>query len=230
MSEQRVVEIMEEVGGLLTGHFVYTPKDGEWYHGKEYVNKDRLYTKPMLVAEVCEMFVEPLSDVDIEVAVSPAVGGVALCQHIPLCFFMHTGEKIDAAYTEKSEGSMVFNRGYGETVEGRKVGVFEDIVNSGGSQEKTIRAVQDAGGEVVALGAIWNRGGEKARERLLDAVDADIPLVFLVDRPMVKYHEDDCPLCMDDIGSVTLKPGHGEEWLKEKNLFEEWRKSNAPQK
>jgi orotate phosphoribosyltransferase len=73
--------------------------------------------------------------------------------------------------------------GKGNLIEGKieknqKVVVIEDIISTGGSSLQAVRALQDAGAEVLGVLAIMNYGFENAQ---MQFQEANIPLVTLTD-------------------------------------------------
>jgi orotate phosphoribosyltransferase len=75
--------------------------------------------------------------------------------------------------------------------------VIEDVWTTGGSTRETIRVVEEAGGRVVAAGAIIDRtGGE---------IEFDVESQALLELKIESYEPEDCPLCRQ--GSNAVKPG-----------------------
>lgn len=101
-------------------------------------------------------------------------------------------------------------RGQAKHIAGKtKVLVVEDILNTGGSAALTVKAVREAGGEVVAVGALVNRGG-------VTAEGLGVPyLVSLLNVTMSAWDETECPLCPDT--PINTEVGHGKEFLARKH-------------
>ncbi len=66
----------------------------------------------------------------------------------------------------------------GKIEKGQKVVVVEDIISTGGSSLQAVKALQDAGAEVLGVLAIMNYGFENAQ---MQFQNANIPLVTLTD-------------------------------------------------
>ena len=147
----RAADILAEVGGILTGrHVVYT----SGRHGSAYVNKDAVYPHTERVAELCELLAESVRGLAAEVVCGPALGGIILSQ-----WTAHSLGAL-AVFAEKlPAGGLGLRRGYDRLVAGRRVVVVEDVLNTGGSVRDTVAAVRAAGGELVAVAALCNRGG-----------------------------------------------------------------------
>lgn len=100
-------------------------------------------------------------------------------------------------------------RGQAASVAGKTVLVVEDVLNTGGSAARTVEAVRSAGGDVVAVAALCNRGG-------VTAADLDVPLlVSLLDVTMDAWDEPECPMCKSGV-PVNTDVGHGKQYLARK--------------
>ena len=75
--------------------------------------------------------------------------------------------------------------------------VVEDVWTTGGSTRETIRVVEEAGGRVVAAGALIDRSGGK--------LEFDVEAQSLLELPIASYEPEECPLCRE--GSAAVKPG-----------------------
>lgn len=213
-------EIFAYTRAVLTGHFVY--KSGR--HGTMYVNKDRVYVFPAQFNILCRAIADSLDGVDVEVVAGPAIGAAILAQGVALAItdFEDDGVQCLAVYAEKEvrfdptsdiggikeTGNFVFRRGYDQIVKGKKVLVVEDVLTTGGSCRKTIEAVREAGGTVVAVRALWNRGGVTAE--MLGVED----FKSLVEEQFVDYPRDCCPLCADGV-EINVDVGHGAAYVRE---------------
>jgi orotate phosphoribosyltransferase len=195
---ERARAILAEAHAIVTGsHIVYT--SGK--HGSAYVNKDAVYPNTARVAELCRFLADAAVPHRPEVVCGPAMGGIILAQWTG----HHLG--LPAVYAEKvPEGGMGLRRGYDKLVAGKRVLVVEDILNTGGSVKDAVAAVRAAGGEVVAVGALVNRGA-------VTAADAGVPaLVALLDVALDAWDPDACPLCRDGV-AINVDVGKGREFL-----------------
>ncbi len=193
-----VVEILKKAGAVLTNsHFVGT----SGLHMDTYVNKDFLYPHTDYAKRLGEMFAEKYKDRNIEVVAGPALGGIILSQWTAFALSQMTGREILSVYTEKSpiEGQ-VLTRGYDKFVKGKRVLVVEDIVTTGGSLEKTVKAINQAEGEVVAACALVNRSEILKQDALCS--------IFVPTYPAL-----DCPLCKSGV-PIDRTVGHGKKFLE----------------
>jgi len=193
----RAAEILAETGAIITGsHVVYT----SGRHGSAYVNKDAIYPHTERVSELCRLLADAVRAANPDVVCGPALGGIILAQW--------TGHHLGAlaVYAEKLPGGLALRRGYDRLVAGRRVLVVEDVLNTGGSVRETVVAVRAAGGEVVAVAALCNRGG-------VTSADLDVPaLVALVELSLDSWDAAACPLCRDGV-PIDTAVGKGREFL-----------------
>lgn len=196
-----ILAILERVGAIITeSHVVYT----SGRHGSTYVNKDALYAYPVETSTIAERLAQRFRDVPIDVVAGPSVGGVIIAQWLAYHLTQMTGRTILALYAEQEgvTGHRIFRRGYADLLPGKNVLVAEDILTTGGSARKVIRAVQGAGGTVVGLGALCNRGSV-TQEAL------GVPLFStLVDVRMEAWEPSECPLCQAGV-PINTRVGKG---------------------
>lgn len=117
-----------------------------------------------------------------------------------------------AIYAEKVADSDSFEirRGYAEFVKNRPALVIEDVLTTGGSVRKVVDAVRAAGGHVIGVGALWNRGGVT-----LEDTCGEGRLVTLINQRLQEWNEAECPLCCAGV-PVNTEVGHGRKFLESK--------------
>lgn len=207
MSEQHILDLLAQVGAIVTdSHLVYT----SGRHGSTYVNKDALYPHTAGISTVCERIAQEFAPADVEVVAGPTVGGVIMAQWTAHHLTARYGHEVLAVYAEEDgtgdERRRVFRRGYDSLVAGRRVLVVEDILTTGGSARMVVEAVGAAGGEVVGVGALVNRGGVTAAQ--IGAPE----LYCLAAVPLESYEADACPLCAAGV-PVNTRVGKGAAFL-----------------
>lgn len=208
--EKRVREILENTEAVLTGsHFVYT----SGRHGSAYINKDAVYPHTEQTRELCRMWAQDFAEKNVEVVVGPELGAVILANNTASELTNITGREVLGISAKKGaeKGSFEFNRGYGDLVKGKRVLVVEDVVTTGGSVKTVIDLVRRAGGEVVGLGVLCNRGNVKPEDVGVDEIDS------LVNVTMESWAEEDCGLCRDD-APIDTRVGKGKEFLARKAM------------
>lgn len=206
MQTNDVLALLAEVGALITNdHLVYT----SGRHGSSYVNKDALYPHTAATSAVCAQIARHFATAAIEAVAGPAIGGVIMAQWTAYHLSVLTGSEVLAVYAEETtEGAVkrrVLRRGYDALVRGRRTLVVEDVLTTGGSARQTVEAVCEAGGEVVAVGALCNRGGVTAEQIGAPALYA------LVELSLESYAPEACPLCAAGV-PINTRIGKGAAW------------------
>jgi orotate phosphoribosyltransferase len=219
-------EWIEGTGALLVPtdrHFVYKSRR----HGGVYVNKDLVYTHPLVLDMLGKTIAAEVAHMGAEVIIGPAVGAAILVQAVGYYIATESDGRVRCAYAEKEmkkvedptgqgrklfqeTGAFVFNRGYEDVVRGREVVVVEDIVTTGGSVGSVVKLARSLDCTVLAVRAIWNRGGDKVREKVgVEDFDA------LVKDTFPDYDvKDPCPFCEQGI-PIDTKIGHGGAYVAE---------------
>ncbi|MGD9140583.1 MAG: orotate phosphoribosyltransferase [bacterium] len=188
-TDSKLVELMEESGALLTGHF----KLSSGLHSGKYIQCARLLEDPARAEYAGRRLAEALSaelgEDRPDLVISPALGGVIIGHEVA------RAKGVRFLFTERADGRMTLRRGFGiESGEGAVV--VEDVVTTGGSTREVIAAVEEAGGRVMAVGSIVNRGAR---------VDFGVPFVSLYEVEISNHDPEDCPMCRE--GRPLVKPG-----------------------
>ena len=179
-----VIEQLKESKALLDGHFLLS----SGRHSNRYCQCAKLLQYPDRAAKVLSVVVEKLKDIQIDVVVGPAMGGIIVAYEL--------GRQlgVPAIFTEREEGKMTLRRGF-EILPGQKVLITEDVVTTGKSSLETIEVLEGFGAEIVGIARIVNRSTGALDYPLFDAVRLDIE----------SWDPADCPLCKEGIPYV--KPG-----------------------
>lgn len=188
MSNIDVIEILKECNALLEGHFLLS--SGK--HSNRYVQCAKVLRYPDQSAKVLSLVVDKIKDLDIDLVVGPAMGGVVVSYEL--------GRQLgkEAVFTERKDNVMELRRGF-EVKPGAKIIIAEDVVTTGKSTKETKKVLEDLGGEVIGVACIANRTKEDIGMPIYSAIDLDIQV----------YESDACPLCEE--GKIDLvKPGSRE--------------------
>lgn len=206
--EQEVIDILKRTGALLTdGHFVGT----SGRHMGVYITKDAFLPHTEAVSRVGELFVEKNKNLDVDIVIGPAIGGIILSQWTAFHLSKRKDKEILSAYTEKdAEGKQVFRRGYDQLVKGKNVLIVEDTTTTGGSVRKVVEEVKKAGGNVVMVSIMTNRDPKLVTEEAVGA-----PFSWLAHVPAESYAPEECPLCKAG-KPVNTNVGHGKKFLESK--------------
>ncbi|MCK5059739.1 MAG: phosphoribosyltransferase [Candidatus Pacebacteria bacterium] len=207
MNADQILEILRQVGAIITDSHIVC-KGGK--HSASYINKDMLYADTIRISTLCRILARKFQDEKVKTVIAPAIGGVILSQWVAYYLTTFTGKKVSAVYAEKENNFFVIKRGYDRFVEGSRVLVLEDVLTTGESARKVVVATRFAGGEVIGVGALCNRGGVTAKKL------ADVPTLFsLVNMNLEVWLEFECPMCKKGI-PINTEVGHGREYLAQR--------------
>jgi len=193
------VKIFEAAGAIRHGHFELS----SGLHSATYVQCALVLQYPRFAEKLGRALAELFSDAVIEAVVSPALGGVIVGQEVaralpePAGQHVVAGGGVPALFVERdASGTMCMRRGFSLRPD-QHVLVVEDVWTTGGSTQEAIRVVREAGGRVVAVGALIDRSG--------GTIDFPVESQALLNLPIASYEPDECPLCRE--GSAAMKPG-----------------------
>lgn len=216
--KSKVLDLLKKSNGIiLDSHFVYT--SGK--HAPRYLNKMAVFVYPLFAKELGKLFAEKYKYKKIDVVVAPAIGGIVISQWTAFHLSKSKNEQVLSVYTEKDKGSLsqareseqIFTKGNEKYVKGKNVLIVEDIVTTGISVNKVVKAVKKAGGKVVEVCAMANINPDpkSITSKLIGA-----PFSSLEDLPVNVYDEKDCPMCKNGV-PVNTTLGHGKKFLEEKS-------------
>lgn len=188
MSKVDVVDILKKSDALLEGHFLLS--SGK--HSNRYVQCAKVLRFPQYAEAVLSTVVEQIKDLDIDLVVGPAMGGVIVSYEL--------GRQLnkETVFTERKDGVMELRRGF-EVKPGAKIIIAEDVVTTGKSTIETKEALEKLGGKVVGVACIANRTNK----------DIGMPIYSAIKLEIEVHEADNCPLCK--AGELELvKPGSRE--------------------
>src|SRR5262249_8537548 len=155
------VKIFEAAGAIRHGHFELS----SGLHSATYVQCALVLQYPRFAEKSGQALAALFSDAVIEAVVSPALGGVIIGQEVARALPQPAGSTsvacggVPALFVERdASGTMCLRRGFSLRPD-QHVLVIEDVWTTGGSTQEAIRVVQEAGGRVVAAGALIDRSG-----------------------------------------------------------------------
>jgi orotate phosphoribosyltransferase len=186
LPREEILEIFHQTHALLEGHFLLT----SGLHSPQYFQCAKVLQYPKYLHLLSGEIAKHFEYNEIELVVSPAVGGVVVGTEV--------GRLLNARtiFGERQDGSMSMRRGF-EIKKGERVLIVEDVVTTGGSVLEIIELVKAAGALPVGVGYIVDRSNGSVR------FDAKTFPVLTME--VLTYRPDDCPLCK--AGSAAVKPG-----------------------
>ena len=196
LKREELMKMFESAGAIRHGHFELS----SGLHSGTYVQCALVLQYPRFAEKLGRALAELFSDATIEAVVSPAIGGLIIGQEVARALSepkSPLGGGVPALFAERdASGMMTLRRGF-ELRPDQRVLVVEDVWTTGGSTEETIRVVEEAGGRVVAAGALIDRSGGK--------IEFEVEAQSLLQLPIASFEPEDCPLCRG--GSAATKPG-----------------------
>ncbi len=179
-----VNDLLKETDALLNGHFLLT--SGK--HSDGYVQCARLLMYPDKAEKAVKVIVDKLGDLDFDIVVGPAMGGIIVSYEIG----RQTGKP--SLFVERDDGKMTLRRGF-NIEKGQKVLIAEDVVTTGKSTIETMEVIEQFGGVVVGIACIVDR----------TVKDLEYPVFSATKLNLNFYEEDDCLLCKNNV--PIYKPG-----------------------
>ena len=143
---QSILEIFENTGALLRGHFVLS----SGLHSRQYFQCALVLQHTGLASQICADLAGKLGHLDFETVISPALGGLVVGQEVGRIL----GKR--HIFAEKQDGRLVLRRGF-KVGPGERFVVAEDVVTRGTKVQETIDIVKSFGGKVVAVGCLVDR-------------------------------------------------------------------------
>jgi len=196
LKREEILKMFETAGAIRHGHFELA----SGRHSGTYVQCALVLQYPRFAEKLGQALAVLFSDVRVDAVVSPAMGGLIIGQEVARALpdpKGGAGGGVPALFVERdASGMMTLRRGF-EIRPDQHVLVVEDVWTTGGSTMETIHVVEEAGGRVMAAGALMDRSG--------GAIDFEVDAQSLIQMPISNYEPEDCPLCRQ--GSVAIKPG-----------------------
>lgn len=196
LPSEELLKLFESAGAIRHGHFELS----SGLHSATYVQCALVLQYPRHAERLGQALAALFSDAYIEAVLSPALGGVIIGQEVAKALPEPKGGAgggVPALFVERdASGTMALRRGFSLRPD-QHVLVVEDVWTTGGSTQEAIQVVEEAGGRVIAAGALIDRSGGK--------IEFPVESQALLDLPIASYEPEDCPLCRE--GSAAVKPG-----------------------
>ena len=196
LTREELLKMFEAAGAIRHGHFELS----SGRHSATYVQCALVLKYPRFAEKLGQALAALFSDARIDAVVSPAIGGLVIGQEVARALPPPrdaVGGGVPAMFVERdASGTMSLRRGFSLQPD-QHVLVVEDVWTTGGSTQEAIHVVEEAGGRVVAAGALIDRSGGK--------IEFPVESNALLELPIESYEADECPLCRQ--GSAAVKPG-----------------------
>jgi len=186
MDQTAVLALFRDAGALLDGHF----KLSSGLHSAAYFQSAVVLQHPRHAEALGRALGAALAEFGATVVVSPALGGLIIGHEVGRAL------GVRAVFAERQGGVLTLRRGFTLAADDRVV-VVEDVVTTGGSTRETMDVAREAGGTVVAAGALVDRSGGGST--------FEVPFRALATLSIASYPPETCPLCAQGIPAV--KPG-----------------------
>jgi orotate phosphoribosyltransferase len=189
MTDEEVLAEFRAADALLEGHFILS----SGLRSPRYLQCARLLMDPARAERIARALAGRLPEEirrNIDIVVSPAMGGVIIGHE------MGRALGRPAVFVERPEGRFELRRGF-RLDPGAKVLMVEDVVTTGLSSREAIKAIEEAGGKVIAAASIVDRSGA--------AVDLGVPYTSLIRIDVPTYEADALP---PELAAIpAIKPG-----------------------
>lgn len=189
MTDEEVLAEFRAAEALLEGHFILS----SGLRSPRYLQCARVLMNPARAARLADALAAKIPDeikFRLGAVVSPAMGGVIAGHE------MGRALGLDAMFVERPEGVFGLRRGF-RLDPGQKILLMEDVVTTGLSSREAIKAVEAAGGEVIAAASLVDRSN--------GTVDLGVPFFPLIRLEVPTYAADALP---PELAAIpAIKPG-----------------------
>ena len=189
MTEDEVLAEFRAADALLEGHFILS----SGLRSPRYLQCARLLMDPARAERIARALAARLPEETrnaIDIVISPAMGGVIIGHE------MGRALGRPAVFVERPEGKFELRRGF-RLEPGARVLMVEDVVTTGLSSREAIKAIEEAGGKVIAAASIVDRSGGSA--------DLGVPYTSLIRIDVPTYEADALP---PELAAIpAIKPG-----------------------
>ncbi len=188
MEKDEIIEIFEDTGALLEGHFLLS----SGLHSSQYFQCARVLQYPQYAEELGADIAQFYNDYDIDFVIAPAMGGIIIGHEVARALktrFIFTERALDT-------DAMTLRRGF-DIEENERALIVEDVLTTGRSVRELIKLLEKENAHIVGTGFIVDRSGGK--------VKFGYPKYAILEMPVVTYKPEECPLCRK--GVPISRPG-----------------------
>jgi len=189
VTDEEVLAEFRAADALLEGHFILS----SGLRSSRYLQCARVLMDPARGARLAGELVRRLPDEvrsAIDIVVSPAMGGVIAGHE------MGRALGVEALFVERPTGTFELRRGF-RLEPGQRVLMMEDVVTTGLSSREAMKAIEAAGGKVIAAASLVDRSN--------GTVDLGVPFFPLIRLEVPAYEPDALP---PELAAIpAIKPG-----------------------
>ena len=189
MTENEILAEFRAADALLEGHFILS----SGLHSSRYLQCARVLMDPARASRLASALARSLPleiKSKLSMVVSPAMGGIIIGHE------MGRSLGLEAVFLERPTGTFELRRGF-RLEPGQKILLVEDVVTTGLSSREAIKAVEEAGGEVIAAAALVDRSN--------GAAELGVPFFPLIRLSVPSFEADALP---PELASIPAeKPG-----------------------
>ena len=149
MTEHEILAEFRAADALLEGHFILS----SGLHSSRYLQCARVLMDPSRASHLASALAHRLPlevRSQVSIVVSPAMGGIIIGHE------MGRSLGLEAVFLERPSGTFEFRRGF-RIEPGQKALLVEDVITTGLSSREAIKAVEAAGGQIVAAASLVDR-------------------------------------------------------------------------
>jgi orotate phosphoribosyltransferase len=189
VTDEEILAEFRAADALLEGHFILS----SGLRSSRYLQCARVLMDPRRGARLSEALAARIPaelKARITAVVSPAMGGVIAGHE------MARALGVEAMFVERPTGTFELRRGF-RLEQGQEVLMMEDVVTTGLSSREAIKAIEEAGGKVIAAASLVDRSNGK--------VAFDVPFFPLIRLDVPSYQPDALP---PELAAIpAIKPG-----------------------
>lgn len=169
VTDDEILAEFRAADALLEGHFILS----SGLRSPRYLQCARVLMDPRRAALLTDELARRLPDAlrgQIQAVVSPAMGGVIAGHE------MGRALGVPAMFVERPTGTFELRRGF-RLAPGERVLMMEDVVTTGLSSREAIKAIEAAGGQVIAAASLVDRsnGTVDLGVRFFPLIRLDVP-------------------------------------------------------
>ncbi len=171
-----VLDLYRQSGGFLEGHFLLA----SGRHSPKFLQSTTVFQYPERAEALGAALAAKFRGLNPDFVLGPAMGGVILAHTVARALGCR------AIFAEKFSKGMIIRDAF-KVTPGERFLAVEDVITTGGSLRKAIRAAEGEGAECADVGCIIDRLGSPLAPRSL--LSLEFPT----------YDPGECPLCRDGV-------------------------------